>query len=68
MNFLGVKVIPMCKHYLNTKNESLIVEICIFLSQIARDHSQFNNEILGVQIIRRFSQWLTDEAYNEQVK
>lgn len=34
--------------------------MCIFLSQIARDHSQYNNEVMGVQIIKKFKEWLTD--------
>lgn len=53
MNFLGVKVIPMCKVYLKTKLEPLLIEIFIFIAQIARDHPQFNHEILNTGIVKR---------------
>ena len=46
VNFLGVKVIPMFKSYIHTKNEPLLIEMFVFMSPIARDHSQFNNHIL----------------------
>ncbi len=40
----------------------------IFLSQIVRDYSQFNSEILAIKIIRRFSEWLTESCYSESLK
>ena len=36
MNFMGVKVIPMCKNYTNSKMEPLLTEMFAFLSAIAR--------------------------------
>lgn len=38
--------------------------MCVFLSQIARDHSQFNNEIIGTGMIRKFKQWLVEDNYS----
>ena len=46
VTFLGVRVIPMCKFYINTKFEPLLVEIFVFFAFIARDHSHFDKNIL----------------------
>lgn len=40
----------------------------MFLSYMARDHTQFNNEIMGIQIIKNFKEWMIDESYGEGLK
>lgn len=41
-----------------------MTEIFAFLSTIAREHSQFNNQIMDTGIIKKFREWLTSEAYS----
>ena len=68
VTFLGVKVIPMCRNYINTKFEPLMIEMFVFISLIARDHSQFNTNILETGIIKKLKEWLIDEKYSESIK
>ena len=60
VTFLGVKVIPMCKLYINTKSEPLLVEIFVFVAFIARDHSHFDKNIVDTNIVMKIKEWLTD--------
>jgi hypothetical protein len=68
VTFLGVKVIPMTKPYLNTKFEPLLVEIFVLISLITRDHSQFNTNVIETGIIRKLKEWLIEDKYSESIK
>ncbi len=60
VTFLGIRVIPMCKFHINTKLESLLIEIFLFFAFIARDHSHFDQNIIETKIIMKIKEWLTN--------
>ncbi len=68
VTFLGVKIIPICRFYINTKFEPLLIEIFVFIAFVARDHSHFDKNIIETNIVMKIKDWLTDEKFTESVR